>query len=356
MEDRFLGFRRYLVQQKRAAPNTVASYLRDVAGLDRFAGFSADIDYAAASPDLVSSYLNQLKDQGRKPSTLNRVRASISCYYRYLTEQGIANGNPAKSVPLPLPSRSIPAILTTAEMDRLLSAPNDHDILSCRDRAMLELLYATGLKVTALTALNVDDLHLDMGFLRSAGRHERMLPLYQTAVDKLREYIKRRPALLQDPGEPALFVNSNGGRLEDHQAACPPSRHPKGYHAPKFAPFLGHSSAAEWSHTPRPSADLGIRRSNRSPAVRQTVSPELDGKLQSTSSPGREKGELLTGEKGRRTFMSRAVGSSVLSLLGGIVGLFLGAFLNQPMEGAIVGTLVVGIGCIVYAVDQQERD
>ena len=67
MEDRFLGFRRYLVQQKRAAPNTVASYLRDVAGLDRFAGFSADIDYAAASPDLVSSYLNQLKDQGRKP-------------------------------------------------------------------------------------------------------------------------------------------------------------------------------------------------------------------------------------------------------------------------------------------------
>ena len=213
MEDRFLGFRRYLVQQKRAAPNTVASYLRDVAGLDRFAGFSADIDYAAASPDLVSSYLNQLKDQGRKPSTLNRVRASISCYYRYLTEQGIANGNPAKSVPLPLPSRSIPAILTTAEMDRLLSAPNDHDILSCRDRAMLELLYATGLKVTALTALNVDDLHLDMGFLRSAGRHERMLPSYQTAVDKLREYIKRRPALLQDPGEPALFVNSNGGRL-----------------------------------------------------------------------------------------------------------------------------------------------
>ena len=213
MEDRFLSFRRYLVQQKRAAPNTVASYLRDVAGLDRFAGFSADIDYAAASPDLVSSYLNQLKDQGRKPSTLNRVRASISCYYRYLTEQGIANGNPAKSVPLPLPSRSIPAILTTAEMDRLLSAPNDHDILSCRDRAMLELLYATGLKVTALTALNVDDLHLDMGFLRSAGRHERMLPLYQTAVDKLREYIKRRPALLQDPGEPALFVNSNGGRL-----------------------------------------------------------------------------------------------------------------------------------------------
>ena len=78
---------------------------------------------------------------------------------------------------------------------------------------MLELLYATGLKVTALTALNVDDLHLEMGFLRSAGRHERMLPLYQTAVDKLREYIKRRPALLQDPGEPALFVNSNGGRL-----------------------------------------------------------------------------------------------------------------------------------------------
>ena len=213
MEDRFLGFRRYLVQQKRAAPNTVASYLRDVAGLDRFAGFSADIDYAAASPDLVSSYLNQLKDQGRKPSTLNRVRASISCYYRYLTEQGIANGNPAKSVPLPPPSRSIPAILTTAEMDRLLSASNDHDILSCRDRAMLELLYATGLKVTALTALNVDDLHLEMGFLRSAGRHERMLPLYQTAVDKLREYIKRRPALLQDPGEPALFVNSNGGRL-----------------------------------------------------------------------------------------------------------------------------------------------
>ena len=168
---------------------------------------------------------------------------------------------------------------------------------------MLELLYATGLKVTALTALNVDDLHLEMGFLRSAGRHERMLPLYQTAVDELREYIKRRPALLQDPGEPALFVNSNGGRLtrqrflEDHRAACPPSRHPKGYHAPKFAPFLGHSSAAEWSHAPRPSADLRIRRSNRSPAVRQTVSPELDGKLQSASSPGREKGELLTGEK-----------------------------------------------------------
>ena len=212
MEDRFLGFRRYLVQQKRAAPNTVASYLRDVAGLDRFAGFSADIDYAAASPDLVSSYLNQLKDQGRKPSTLNRVRASISCYYRYLTEQGIANGNPAKSVPLPPPSRSIPAILTTAEMDRLLSAPNDHDILSCRDRAMLELLYATGIRVSELIHLEMSDVNLAMGYINCRDTDsERVIPFGSQAKKALQQYMHTvRNGFLKEQESEVLFTNCSG--------------------------------------------------------------------------------------------------------------------------------------------------
>ena len=298
MEDRFLGFRRYLVQQKRAAPNTVASYLRDVAGLDRFAGFSADIDYAAASPDLVSSYLNQLKDQGRKPSTLNRVRASISCYYRYLTEQGIANGNPAKICPF-----------ATAQPEHTCHFDNSRDgpAIVCPKRSRHIILPGSSHVGTVVChraqSNGIDCVECGRSafgngvFVASAGRHQPMLPIVPDCGGQAAGICRTPPCVAARPRGACLVRQQQWRKpvdaprfLEDHQAACPPSRHPKGYHAPKFAPFLGHSSAAEWSHAPRPSADLGIRRSNRSSAVRQTVSPELDGKLQSASSPGREKG------------------------------------------------------------------
>ena len=163
----------------------------------------------------VEHYAAALTRKGRSAATVTRSIASIKSFYSCLVTLGIMDHNPAKGVVPAKVERKLPQILTGKEVELLLEQPECTDLKGYRDRAMLELLYATGIRVSELIALDVDDLNLSAGMLRCASKgKERVIPLYQTAVRALSEYLHRvRPQLVESPSETALFVNMSGDRM-----------------------------------------------------------------------------------------------------------------------------------------------
>ena len=214
MSDWVQAYEAYLKMEKRASANTVSSYLRDVR---QFADALADQDIAltdAVSRD-VEAYTDALTRRGKSPATVTRSLASIKSFYQYLLSQGAVDQNPAKGVSPVKVERKLPQVLTGREVELFLEQPECTDLKGYRDRAMLELLYATGIRVSELIGLDVDDLNLPGGVLKcfSKGR-ERVIPLYPAAIRALGEYVRNvRPQLVETEDETALFVNMSGERM-----------------------------------------------------------------------------------------------------------------------------------------------
>ena len=211
--DLLAAFSAYLADEKKAAANTISSYLRDV---NQFAHYldSDGIPLEGASQENVEGYVRYLTGMGKSPATATRSVASLKCFYNFLEQHGLCQGNPAKGVKAVKAERKLPKILTSREVELLLEQPQCVDMKGYRDHAMLELLYATGIRVGELISLNVEDVNLSAGFLHCASKgKERVIPLYHTAVKALSDYLKDvRPQLAQE-GERALFVNMNGERM-----------------------------------------------------------------------------------------------------------------------------------------------
>jgi integrase/recombinase XerD len=146
---------------------------------------------------------------------VTRSLASLKSFYSFLLGEKIISVNPAKGVALARVERKLPQILTNKEVELFLEQPDPKDPKGCRDKAMLELLYATGIRVSELINLNVEHLNLSAGFLRCVSRKkDRIIPLYPIAVRALTDYMEHvRPQLIEDPDEVALFVNMNGSRM-----------------------------------------------------------------------------------------------------------------------------------------------
>jgi len=216
MKDLLHGFEEYLKSEKGAAANTLASYLRDVRAFLSDSGMSKKSELKKQTPEHFRRYFLRLAEQGRSAATLQRAKASLVCFYTYLMTIGAAARNPVKSVTLERSKQTLPDILTPEEIERLLEAnihSNQDKVL--RDRAMLELLYATGIKAGELIALDLQDVNPSMGYIRCRGvRSDRVLPLYPEAAQRLDHYIRRvRPFHVSDPDEQALFLNSAGTRM-----------------------------------------------------------------------------------------------------------------------------------------------
>ena len=213
MEELF-GYQRYLQEKKGSSANTVNSYCRDVrqylCWLD-----SEKLAPEAAEQTDVAHYTKYLLSLGKSVSTVTRSLASLKSFYGYLQMIHVVSENPAKGLSMEHAERKLPQILTSKEVEILLEQPDPRDVKGCRDKAMLELLYATGIRVSELIELDVEHLNLSAGFLRCAAKKkERVIPLYQTAVKALSDYIVHvRPQLIERPGEKALFVNMNGTRM-----------------------------------------------------------------------------------------------------------------------------------------------
>lgn len=208
------AFLNYLTNEKKASANTIESYRRDILSFLAYMDVQAGQDPLTATADTIQKYALYLKGQGKSNNTIARNLSGLRNYYQYLVLTGSIATNPAKTVKFDNAGRKYPEILTNAEVERLLEQPVLNHPKGFRDKAMLELLYATGIRVTELVEMNVSDVNLNLRFVRCRStRNERMIPLYPAAVQALDEYIKRiRPLMLEEETD-ALFVNINGMRL-----------------------------------------------------------------------------------------------------------------------------------------------
>lgn len=208
------SYEEYLTIDKKASSNTLSSYLRDVRQFECFAGREGIFLDAVEQPD-VEDYIKYLTGKGKSVATITRAVASLKSFYAFLMSAGEASSNPARGVTVAKVERKLPQILTSKEVERFLEEPKCTDAKGYRDHAMLELLYATGIRVSELIDLNVENLNLSGAFLRCVGKaKERIIPLYPTAIKALADYLHNvRPQLVESSEEKALFVNMNGKRM-----------------------------------------------------------------------------------------------------------------------------------------------
>ena len=208
------GYERFLTEEKKASPNTLSSYLRDVRQYLGWLG-EAGLSPAQAVHADVEAYTRSMTAHGKSAATVTRCQASLKSFYSWLMEIGQVSENPARGLTQAKVERKLPHILTSREVELFLEQPDPSDAKGCRDKAMLELLYATGIRVSELIGLDLENLNLSAGFIRCASRgKERIIPLYQTAVRALQNYLDRvRPQMVEHPDEKALFVNMGGERM-----------------------------------------------------------------------------------------------------------------------------------------------
>ena len=208
-------FRQYLTEEKHASANTLASYLRDVSQFSAFLASERNRTVTGASEKDLDAYLAYLRREGRSAATVARCTASLKSLYSLLDARDLVRGNPASGLTVEKSAKKLPEILTGREVELLLEQPDLSDMKGIRDKAMLELLYATGIRVSELIGLDLADVNLNAGVLdcRSGGK-ERLIPIYPAAIKAVNDYLRYvRSKLISSPDETALFVNMGGERM-----------------------------------------------------------------------------------------------------------------------------------------------
>lgn len=205
----------YLQYVKKASDNTLASYLRDIRQISAYLESHTDETLETATGDELAEYTTWMKIQGKSIPTISRSIASIKNFYKFLVSEGVVAENPALGLVPEKAQQKLPQILTGEEVVLLLEQPECTDLKGYRDRAMLELLYATGIRVSELINLDVTDVNLPAGVIRCRSHDkERFIPLYPAAIRALSEYIEFiRPQMIASPDEKSLFVNVSGERM-----------------------------------------------------------------------------------------------------------------------------------------------
>ena len=215
MQDYQNEFEYYLTDSKGVSSNTFESYMRDVSKFVRYLEMMNISGVESVDRAVIDDYIAYCENNGKSAATVTRSVASVRCYYKFLMSKGIVDSNPALGIKSKPSNKKLPQILTSREIDLLLSQADPVDAKGCRDKAMLELLYATGIRVSELINLNVDDINYEVGIIRCVGsKGERIIPVYQTAMMSVKMYVQRvRYLTVVDDNEKSLFVNMNGQRM-----------------------------------------------------------------------------------------------------------------------------------------------
>lgn len=205
----------FLNNEKKSSKNTIDAYIRDLGNFKSHIDRSDVSSFEDINVDFLEEYKNSLIKKGLSISSISRNFSALRSLFQYLIVKNVIFENPAKSIKNEKTSKKDPQILTNKEIELLLAQPSITDIKGIRDKAMLEVLYATGIKVSELTSLNIDDINIKMQFIRcSNGSKERYIPLYPLAVKALNNYLDTsRKLLIIDRDEKALFVNISGERI-----------------------------------------------------------------------------------------------------------------------------------------------
>lgn len=214
MEKQITLFLEFLQNDKKLSDNTLQSYKRDIMQYQTYVNQN-NINYAKVDEKKVKEYLQYLQEIGKKSSTVSRSLASIRSFYQFLVRIKVISQDPTENIQSPKIEKRVPSILTSKEIELLLDQPKDVDLKGTRDKAMLEFAYATGMRVTEIISLNIEDVNLEEGYvLCKFGSKQRNIPLGSLSLKALKEYIEEsRPYLIRDESVNALFVNINGKRL-----------------------------------------------------------------------------------------------------------------------------------------------
>ena len=215
MLDLIGAYENYLSKVKKASFNTISSYMRDIRQFADWLNASEELDIVDAAQVNISRYLAHMEEEGRSAATVSRCLASLKNFYGYVVSSGFLETTPVTDIHVDRGEKKLPQILTGREIELLLSQPTCVDAKGYRDKAMLEVMYATGIRVTELISLNIDEVNLDLGIIKCTGaKKARSIPLYPAALKALTVYINDvRSGMLAYPEEKALFVNVNGMRM-----------------------------------------------------------------------------------------------------------------------------------------------
>ena len=212
MEQRIVDFTEYLRNEKKSSENTVLSYTRDLKGFCKFLKEAGIQDPAKVNRTNVMAYVYELQKQHKAGATVSRNIASIRSFFQFLLRKGVVTENPAADMELPKVEKKIPEILSLEKVELLLEQPKGDEDKEVRDKAMLELLYATGIRVTELISLKVEDINLPLEYIRcGSDTKSRIIPIGAQAKFSLRRYLEKvREHMVLRPDEETLFVNCNG--------------------------------------------------------------------------------------------------------------------------------------------------
>ena len=211
MEQSIRSFRDYLIVEKKSAKNTTDAYIRDILQFYDFCVSNGINDLLKVDTNFIYKYLEFLSFGGKSASTCSRIIASLRAFYKYLVLVKLIENNPLSGIKQIKSEQKLPSVLDQREVLSLLSQPKGNDYKSIRDKAMLELLYATGIKVSELISVKVSDINLQIGFLSLCGKNERIIPIYPNAVKSIVNYINNvRPVIVSDSKIENLFTNMNG--------------------------------------------------------------------------------------------------------------------------------------------------
>ena len=214
MDKQIKLFLEFLQKDKKLSDNTLQSYSRDINQYHNYLSENK-MNYAKITNDDIKKYLIELQNKGKKTSTISRNLATIRSFYQYLIRVNKIKEDPTENIQSPKIEKRVPSVLSTEEVELLLEQPKDIDLKGTRDKAMLEFAYATGMKVTEIIDLDIDDVDLDNSIVTChSGKKERTIPLGTLAEKALKEYIDQaRPILIKSDKNRSLFVNMNGSRL-----------------------------------------------------------------------------------------------------------------------------------------------
>ena len=215
MERQLKYFFDFLEDEKKLSDNTLQSYKRDLKQFKRYLE-SYGLRFDRVKKEDIEDYIKEMaEDENKKPASISRSIASLRSFYQFIVKRKKIKVDPTKDVKAPKVEKRVPSVLTSEEVELLLEQPKDVDLKGIRDKAMLEFAYATGMRVTEIISLNLDDVNLEEGYVTCKnGNKQRNIPLGKMSLKALKEYIEEaRDILIKSESEQALFVNINGGRL-----------------------------------------------------------------------------------------------------------------------------------------------
>ena len=214
MDKQIKQFLDFLENDKKLSSNTLQSYKRDITQYQEYVEKNG-LNYLKMESEDIDAYFKMLKDMNKKTSTISRNLATIRSFYQFLVRTKKIKKDPTVGVQSPKVEKKVPSILTAKEVELLLDQPKSIDLKGIRDKAMLEFAYATGMRVTEIISLNIEDVNISNGTVQcNSGSRQRTIPLGSLSLKALKEYVEEaRPIMIKDEKEKALFININGKRL-----------------------------------------------------------------------------------------------------------------------------------------------